>query len=186
MTVFCVGVVNREMVEGRYMSNNCIMGCNNRFQKWWFTTLYSVLFILYPFTFVTLNCPIVLSCVEFEWPKRQIFILCIFIMTKSFCICNYHGLRGLFALHTHGSWPSHEMGMSEVEDVSMTATSSPSPPLKLNEFCHGRQCKSRDLFTGVKASSWTRQVHGFCHWRKGKSTDFVTDVKASPRILSLT
>ena len=33
VTVFCVGVVNREMVEGRYMSNNCIMGCNNRFQK---------------------------------------------------------------------------------------------------------------------------------------------------------
>ena len=36
------------------------------------------LFDLYTLTFVMLNCLLVLFTVEFEWPKRQIFILCIY------------------------------------------------------------------------------------------------------------
>ena len=78
-------------------------------------------------------------------------------------MCIYHGLRGLFALHTHGSWSSHEMDMSEVQDVSTTATSCPSPPTAQIE----------------RILSWmSMQVQGFVYERKFKSMDFVMDINA--------
>ena len=43
-----------------------------------FTTFYSVLFYLYTLTFVVLICLIVLFIVEFQGPKRQIYILDIY------------------------------------------------------------------------------------------------------------
>ena len=71
----CAGVVlavNGEAAEGRNMNNdNRLNRSHMRCVK--FTTFY--LCIL---TFVGLNCLLVLFCVEFEWPKRQIYILCFY------------------------------------------------------------------------------------------------------------
>ena len=70
--------VNREAVEGRNASNDCAL---NRSHKRRFTTLY-----LYTFTFVMLNCLVVLFCVCGIRLILEHF-LHLLLIVKFFCIC---------------------------------------------------------------------------------------------------
>ena len=78
----CVGVVlvvNVEAVEGRNISNIC---APNRSQQRCFmfydVLLRFTLFYLYTLKYAVLNCLPFPLIVEFERPKRQNFILCIY------------------------------------------------------------------------------------------------------------
>ena len=78
--------VNGKAVTGRNISNDRAL---NRSQKQCFTMFYSVLFHLYTFTFVMLNCQFVLFWQNSSNPKGKCSFY-VFIMTNKVCVfCIY-------------------------------------------------------------------------------------------------